>query len=127
MGAGREIVIYEEDPLTRALLEEWLAEAGHCVRPGNARKAGGDVRGDTPCGLVIVSVYMPKHAGAQCVRDIQAAHPGTPVIAISGQFRAGLAPDGATAQALRVQQVVAKPLSRQELLAAVHGIIGPSA
>jgi DNA-binding NarL/FixJ family response regulator len=76
---------------------------------------------------VIVSVYMPKHAGAQCVRDIQAAHPGTPVIAISGQFRAGLAPDGATAQALRVQQVVAKPLSRQELLAAVHGIIGPSA
>jgi DNA-binding response OmpR family regulator len=120
MGAGHDIVIYEEDPQTRALLKEWLVQAGFQVRLGEAQGACGDA----PCSLVILSVCMPKHAGAQCVRATQAAHPGTPVIAISGQFRAGLTRDGATAQALQVQQVVAKPLSRQELLAAVHGIIG---
>jgi len=123
MGSPGAIVIYEEDPLTRALLTQWLDEAGYRVRLGNPRCLGTDA----PCDLVILSMYMPKHTGARCVRDVQSAHPGTPVIAISGQFRSGLAADGATAQALGVQQVVAKPLSRQELLGSVRGIIdGPS-
>ncbi len=57
---------------------------------------------------------MPKHAGAQLVRETQAAHPGTPLIAISGQFRSGLSTNGATAQSLGVQQVIAKPLTRAD-------------
>ena len=72
---------------------------------------------------LIVSVYMPKHGGAEWLRSIQEAHPQTPVIAISGQFRPGLSAAGATAQKLRVRQVVAKPLARQELLESVRGII----
>lgn len=114
------IVIYEEDDLTRALLQEWLSEAGYCVHLGTPRRANRDY----PADLVIVSVYMPKHAGAQCVRDIQTAHPGTPLIAISGQFRSGLSAGGATAQSLGVQQVIAKPLARGDLLEAVRGIVG---
>lgn len=114
-----EIVIYEEDFLTRTLLEEWLADEGYRVRVGNRGNPGGD----PPCDLVIVSVYMPKVAGAQCVRGIQDAHPQTPVIAISGQFRPGLSAAGSTAQKLCVRQVVAKPLSRRELLESVRDII----
>jgi DNA-binding response OmpR family regulator len=114
-----DIVIYEEDSLTRTLLEEWLGEAGYGVRVGDRCNPGADA----PCDLVILSVYMPKQAGAQCVRSVQEAHPDTPVIAISGQFRAGLSADGATAQKLSVRQVVAKPLVRQELLESVRGII----
>jgi CheY-like chemotaxis protein len=67
---------------------------------------------------------MPKNAGAQCIRDIQTAHPGTPLIAISGQFRPGLSAGGATAKSLGVQQVIAKPLVRGDLLTAVRGIMG---
>ena len=114
-----DIVIYEEDLLTRTLLEEWLREAGYGVRVGNRCNPGADA----PCDLVILSVYMPKQAGAQCVRSVQEAHPDTPVIAISGQFRPGLSADGATAQKLSVRQVVAKPLVRQELLESVRGIM----
>ena len=114
------IVIYEDNDLMRALLREWLCEAGYRVRAGSLcglRSAG-------PADLVIVSVYMPKHAGAQLVRETQAAHPGTPLIAISGQFRSGLAANGATAQSLGVQRVIAKPLTRTALLEAVRAIIG---
>lgn len=114
------IVVYEEDFQTRTLLEEWLGEAGYRVRVGNRCNPGADGR----CDLVIVSVFMPKHGGAACVRGIQEAHPETPVIAISGQFRPGLSANGATAQKLSVRQVVAKPLTRQELLDSVRGIIG---
>ena len=115
-----DIVIYEDNDLMRALLQEWLSEAGYRVRaasPGGTRDLG-------RAALVIVSVYMPKHSGPQLIREIQAAHPGTPVIAISGQFRAGLSTVGATAQTLGVQQVIAKPFTCSDLLAAVRAIIG---
>jgi DNA-binding response OmpR family regulator len=117
--ASRQIVIYEEDVLTRGLLAEWLEGAGYQVRIGNRCSP----QLDAPCDLVIVSVYRPKQVGAQCTQDIQAAHQGTPVIAISGQFRPGLEATGTTAQMLKVQQVVAKPLVRKELLESVRGIM----
>jgi DNA-binding NtrC family response regulator len=114
-----DIVIYEEDSLTRALLYQWLGEAGYRVRIGMPRVTDPD-----RAALVIVNVFMPKHAGAQWIRSIQAAHPNTPLIAISGQFRSGLSAAGATAQTLGVRKVIAKPLVRTDLLDAVRGIIG---
>jgi DNA-binding response OmpR family regulator len=116
------VVLYEEDFLMRDLLQEWLTEAGYYVRTATLRcpqpGAGAD--------LVIASVYMPKHAGAEFVQSIRAAHPDTPIIAISGQFRAGLCQSGATAQALGVQQVIAKPLVRSDLVGSVRAMIGAS-
>lgn len=104
----------------RALLKEWLSQAGYRVREA---VPGGVQRGGTE-DLVIASVYMPKHAGAQLLREVQAAHPGTPLIAISGQFRSGLSAAGMTAQMLGVQQVLAKPLKRGDLLEAVRAVMG---
>ena len=115
-----DVVICEGNDLMRALLQEWLSDAGYRVRAAPPGRMG-DL-GKT--GLVIVSVYMPKHSGPQLVREIQAAHPGTPLIAISGQFRAGLSAVGTTAQTLGVQHVIAKPFTCTDLLAAVRAIIG---
>ena len=115
------IVIYEEDDLMRALLKEWLSEAGYGIHETAEREAENTGLVD----LVIVSLYMPKHAGAPLVRKLQAAHPGAKMIALSGQFRAGLSAAGATAEALGVQQVMAKPLWREDLLDAVRAMIGP--
>jgi DNA-binding response OmpR family regulator len=114
-----DIAIYEEDDLTRDLLRQWLTEAGYRVHTGTACGEGAGT-----ADLVIVNVYMPKHAGVQCIRAIQAAHPNTPLIAISAQFRSGLSAAGAAAQTLGVQQVIAKPLVRAHLLEAVRAMIG---
>jgi DNA-binding response OmpR family regulator len=114
------ITIYEENDLMRALLEEWLSQAGYRVRgavPGGGHPAGTE-------DLVIASVYRPRDTGAQTLRAVRAAHPGTPIIAISGQFRSGLCAPGVTAQMPGVEQVLAKPLTRGELLGAVRAIIG---
>jgi DNA-binding NtrC family response regulator len=115
-----DILIYEEDHLTRTLLEQWLGEAGYRVHMGKPRDSGCQERPD----LVIVNVSKPKHTGPQCIQDIQAVHPDTPLIAISAQFRSGLSASGATARILGVRQVIAKPLVRTDLLEAVRGIIG---
>src|ERR1035441_9991022 len=114
------IAIYEQDDLMRCLLAEWLSDAGYRIR-GSARPT---VQSEVNLDLVILSIYMPKHAGAQLVNEIRAAHPGTPLIALSGQFRCGLSTAGATAQTLGVAQVIAKPLTRDALLQAIHAMIG---
>jgi CheY-like chemotaxis protein len=67
---------------------------------------------------------MPRREGAKCLRDVRAAHPDTPLIAISAQFRPGLAGSGSAADELGVEQVIAKPFSRRDLLAAVRSAIG---
>jgi DNA-binding response OmpR family regulator len=117
------VVLYEEDFLMRDLLQEWLTEAGYYVRIATPRSLPTD---RATADLVIASVYMPKHAGVEFVRNLRAAHPHTPIIAISGQFRSGLCQGGATAQALGVQQVIAKPLVRSDLVNSVRAMIGPS-
>lgn len=105
-----------------ALLQEWLRSAGFHVKIGGLHqtKLSGTV------DLVIASVSMPKHAGRYPLQALQAAHPGVPLIALSGHFRGGLSSAGTTAQRLGVARVIAKPLARDTLLKAVHAIMDPT-
>jgi CheY-like chemotaxis protein len=114
------IVILEEDQLMRGLLVEWLSAAGYPVRAA----ASGNAQAPNKADLVIVDVYRPRHEGAKTLRAVKAAYPGTPLIAISAQFRSGLVGCCSAADALEVQQVVAKPFTRDDLLAAVRDVIG---
>jgi DNA-binding response OmpR family regulator len=116
------IVIYEADYLMRGLLREWLMGAGYRVSTGIPWGPPPHVAAD----LVIANIEMPKYMGSRVVEKISAVHPGVPIIAISAQFRADLSTAGPTAQTLGVAQVIAKPLSRDALLAAVRAIIAPA-
>jgi CheY-like chemotaxis protein len=116
------IVIIEEDKLMRELLVEWLSAEGYSVRaaaPGGAQVPG-------KADVVIVDVYMPRHEGANRLRTVKTAYPEIPLIAISGQFRSGLVGACTAAAALGVRQVIAKPFTRRDLLAAVHSVVGPA-
>ena len=106
----------------RELLTEWLSAEGYSVRAA----APGDAPAPDKADLVIVDVYMPRHEGAKTLRAVKAAYPGTPLVAISGQFRSGLVGACTAAEALGVRQVVAKPFTRRDLLAAVECVIGPA-
>jgi CheY-like chemotaxis protein len=116
------IVVVEEDQLMRELLAEWLSAEGYSVRA----LANGDLKVQDEADLVIVDVYMPRRGGVSRLREIQAANPRTPLIAISGQFRPGLAGSCTAARELGVHQVIAKPFTRRDLIAAVHDLIGPA-
>jgi two-component system, OmpR family, KDP operon response regulator KdpE len=113
------IVVYEDNDLMRALLKEWLGEAGYQVSAPAPHAPAPEAAAE----LVIVSLSMPKHVGAQLIRAIRAAHPGAPVIALSAQFRSGLCDMGATARTLGVDQVIAKPLFRTDLLESIRAIM----
>jgi len=104
----------------RELLIEWLSAEGYSVRAASP----GDAKVPDKVDLVIVDVYMPRHGGTSRLQAVKAAYPETPLIAISGQFRSGLIGSCTTAAALGVRQVIAKPFTRRDLLAAVRGVIG---
>jgi len=115
------ILLLEGDTLMRGLLRDWLTSAGYAVYEAAPRAA---VR--TPgVDLVIVDLYMPRADGARIIRAVQRSHPGTPVIAISGQFRMGLAATSPVAHELGAARILAKPFSREDLLAAVRALVGP--
>ena len=69
---------------------------------------------------------MPKRESDALLGLVQSVHPRTPVIALSSRARAGMSSDGAAARALGVERVVAKPLTRNELLAAVRAVLPPA-
>ena len=115
------IVVIEEDKLMRELLVEWLSAEGYSVRTATP----GDAQVPDKADLVIVDVYMPRHEGANRLRAVKTAYPETPLIAISAQFRSGLV-GSCIAATLGVRQVIAKPFTRRDLLAAVHTVIGPA-
>src|SRR5437870_12501786 len=105
------IVIIENDDLMDALLTEYLSDAGYRVRacaPGQAAAA-------EKADLVIVDAYMPRTTGMARLRAARATHPGTPLIAISGQFCTGLGQCGARAEALGAARIIATPFNRDEL------------
>ena len=114
------IVIIEDDPLMRSLLAEWLTAEGYGVES----IAGDNAQPSPSVDLVIVDVYMPRWLGVERLRSARRAYPGVPIIASSGQFRAGLDCAGPAAQALGVERVMAKPFSREALLDAVRSVIG---
>jgi DNA-binding response OmpR family regulator len=116
------IIIMEADDLMRGLLNEWLSAEGYSVRGQRLHESPAPGRAD----LVILDLYMPRQNGADTVRAVQQSYPGTPVIAISAQFRSGLDSSWWAAQALGVRHLMAKPFTRDDLLAAVRALIGPA-
>ena len=114
-----KIAIYEPNDLMRGLLREWLTAAGYAVRDSTQRSDPG-----VP-DLAIVSVEAPKSESEVLIGGLKREHPGTPIIALSSRARSGLCSNGAAAQALGVERLLAKPLRRHELLIAVDEAIGP--
>ena len=113
------IVVVEEDQLIRALLAEWLGGAGHAVVTCDRIDAMPTDQAD----LVIVDIVRPRHGGCTKLRDLQTTRPGTPLIAISGQFAAG-STGSSTAGALGVRRVIGKPFTREQLLGIVGDVLG---
>jgi DNA-binding response OmpR family regulator len=125
------IFVIEDDALLRSLLVEWLTAEGYRVSSGDAGAGAPNsdlvavsISDEARVQLLIVDVFMPRGHGIDRLRSARTAHPGVPLIAISGQFDPGVGAAGAAAAALRVDRVVAKPFERETMLDAVRSLIG---
>jgi len=114
------IAVYESDDLMYGLLGEWLSGAGHIVQNSASTHDRKMPRAD----LVIVSISGPKREIDLLMRGVRSVHPQAPIVALSSQARLGLSSNGGLARELGVARVMAKPLTRQELVAVVADLLG---
>jgi DNA-binding response OmpR family regulator len=117
----RSILLIEDDPNLRGLLEQVLAGAGYDVRTAADGKQGANLCRATPPDLVITDIYMPNRDGLEVIMDLRQSCPQTRVIAISGQVTTkNMLSAASTLGAVRT---LAKPFQPQELLAAVEEVL----
>lgn len=115
--APRALVI-EDDPALGDLLEEWLGESGFEVeRNADPRIQRG--RFD----FIVTDVPDLRLRGARTLVPLCAAHPGTPILALSSSFLAGVEMDATVARWLGVAGVLPKPVTREALLLAVDRML----
>ena len=114
--AGHALLV-DADPLLARLIEEWLATEGlatHTVPPAGGMAA---------CRLVIVDLPYPRRCGVDSIRAVASRHPGVPIIALSPTIFASVDSCGTVSRALGVDCVLAKPTTRERLLAAVRRFV----
>jgi DNA-binding response OmpR family regulator len=108
MHSKSHVVLLEQDPLLRPLLERWLVDAGYQVAPP---------QGATKPALVIADAPDPSSAEA-LIRSLQEY--AAPILILSARFRRGLGGSAGTARRLGVKKVLPKPFTRKEFLSAVR-------
>ena len=121
-----DIVVVDDDALTRGLISEWLTEAGYRVRQAEHGEAALAILRTEPTRLLITDMQMPRLNGAETLAVVRRELPMLPVIAISAGFgsRSGVSP--ATALALGASRVLAKPIAYRDLLKIVQELLRPA-
>jgi two-component system, OmpR family, response regulator MprA len=94
VGAGRpvappvapaaRVLVVDDDPYVRAMLEEFLAGEGYHVRgTADAQAALREIRQSAP-DVVLLDIAMPGLSGVDALDAIRVVAPGTAVIMVSG-------------------------------------------
>ena len=125
-GAGRRILVVEDEEVVRTLLARTLERLGYVVETAEEPSAGLPIlreRGDE-FALVISDMVMPNSTGAEFAREVAEWKPELPFIFMSGYTEDVVAQSGAAGSFLQ------KPFTSQTLASTVREALerstGPS-
>ena len=111
-------LLVDLEPSLATLIAEWLDDIGVEARPEAPQGPC-----DRDVDLVVVDVPYPRREGAQRVRALAAALPEASILALSPTFFAGVSASGSVARDLGAAGVLATPVGRDALVAAVRGLL----
>jgi two-component system cell cycle sensor histidine kinase/response regulator CckA len=118
MGQDRTILLVDDDPDVRDLIEMVLDGAGHSVHAvGNAEEAMRALSGDPAIELLLTDVVMPGMSGVELARRALALRPHLRVLFITGYTR-NIAPEELARAA-----VLDKPFVPDRLLHAIDRVL----
>jgi len=114
------ILIVDDDETDRVGLAAILEQAGHAVLTA----ADGDEALEAFLAqrihLVVTDMVMPGRGGLGLISALREIDPATEIIAISGKSKVQLE----ASKVFGARKVLAKPIDRQDLLAAVEEVVG---
>jgi DNA-binding response OmpR family regulator len=115
------ILVIDDDPEMRAVLEQTLQSAGHQVMLVSDGRQGLAQIAITPADLVITDLYMPNKDGLETIIELRQRFPKVVIIAMSGRTAASTMLS--IAQQLGAIEVLLKPFVSGELLRAVDNAL----
>jgi two-component system response regulator FixJ len=118
MGAGRRVLVVDDDEGMREAIESLLDAAGFetaTYASAEALLAGGAVEGAT---CVISDLKLPSMSGLELLTELRARGAGPPVIVITAHDAPGVCNE---AVRLGAAAYLAKPFLGSALLAAIEG------
>jgi DNA-binding NtrC family response regulator len=115
------ILVIEDDPGVRDLLEATLSRAGHEVWTASDGNLGLALFRAHPAALVITDILMPEQEGLETIQKLRLDNPDLKIIAISGA-----PPDWKVlhvAEKLGAHRTLAKPFVPQDIYQAVEDLL----
>ena len=117
------ILVIDDAPAVRELLEQMLRLAAHDVLLAANGKEGIDQLRHHPVELVITDLFMPEKEGLETIQELQSDFPNIPIIAMSGE--PGMPSLLGIAKRFGALKTIEKPFERAEMMAAVEEALQP--
>ncbi len=119
-----DVLLVEDEPLVRDLLEDDLVEAGLAVRPCSCAEEGLDciAARATPPAVLVTDVNLPGMDGLALARELQSRWPQMAVVVMTGDER-----NLAAMPAPLRDTCLVKPFSPPRLVAAVNALMARAA
>lgn len=115
------LLLVEDDPNLRRLLEEALREAGYEVRPAAGSRDAVEIARDGPVDVLLTDVELPGMDGIQLAEEIRRQHPRVHVLYMSGHARARLE----RYRLLEDEHLLSKPFTPGALVAEIASLMDP--
>ncbi len=119
----RVIVLVEDEPAYRELLETVLITAGYLVRPAADGRAALRLLAQHRADLIVTDLCMPGADGMEFLMALHAKKNTVPVIVMSGGVGSNMAGMLRAAQLLGARRTLAKPFALPELVKAVQELL----
>jgi len=116
------ILVIDDAPDMRALLEQTLQSAGHEVALAADGREGMQQFRANSADLVLTDLYMPNQEGLESIILLRKESPAVRIIAMCGKPTA--MPMLTAAQRLGAVAVLQKPFATDELLSVVGKVLG---
>ena len=118
-----KILLVDDNDELLGLVGSYLRRAEHVVTTAtNGREALRKVQA-SGFDLVITDIFMPEKEGLETIRELLQKKPPMKIIAISGGGSVGPQEYLDIALKFGIAKTLAKPFSKEELLAAVDGVL----
>jgi two-component system KDP operon response regulator KdpE len=118
----RPILVVEDEPAMRVLIEEYFGILGYPVLTAADAASALEHTAAESISLAFVDINLPDMSGVELIRRLREAGVECPLVVLSGNLRETFADRIVT---LRVSEVLEKPIDLDVLEAVIRRLVGP--